>query len=118
MADTRRIRAALVFGATSLALLAPALHGIASHSCAVGLERSAIGEFSGARALGVAQQKICGFCLSASQLRSKLAAPALVLPTASGSTQYPVELHCTVALVPPARSPEAPRAPPRLPIVV
>jgi hypothetical protein len=117
MAGMRRIRAALVFGATSLALLAPALHGIAAHSCAIGLEHSASGELSGARALGAAQQEICGFCLSASQARSKLAVPAFALPAPSGSTQCPVAPHGTVALIPPARSPAAPRAPPRLLII-
>jgi hypothetical protein len=74
MTGPRRTRAALVFAATSLALMVPALHGITAHAGAVGGERSATGELSGARALGAAQREICGVCLSASQLRSKLAA--------------------------------------------
>lgn len=108
------MRAALIFGATSLALVAPALHGIAAHSCAIALERSAIGELSGTRSLGATPQGICGICLSASQARSKLAAAAIALPTASGSTQCPITVQRALALVPPAHSPAAPRAPPRL----
>jgi hypothetical protein len=108
------MHAALIFAAISLALLAPALHGVAAHSCRIALERPATGELSGAGALGAAPQGFCAICLSASQARGELAAPAIALPTASGSTQWPITPHCAVALVPPARPPAAPRAPPGL----
>jgi len=77
MTAMSRIRAALVFTVTTLALLAPALHGAASHPCGAGAERASLSEPDGSRALDALHRDLCSACLVASQIRSKLAMLAL-----------------------------------------
>lgn len=107
-----RIRTALVFTVTMLALLAPALHGAASHQCGVGAERASLSEFDGSRALDASNRNPCGACLVASQLRSKLATLAFSPLQANARPVYVGTGLFSDTPLPLVRYSTPPRAPP------